>query len=66
MPSFDELIDNIYEAAVVPELWPHVLERMTKIGNGLGTLMFTTDGSAMRAITSPAIAGDIDEYVAQG
>lgn len=44
----DGLIDRIYEAAVVPELWPRVLHDISVLSGCLGGVLFTT---AAREIT---------------
>jgi DNA-binding CsgD family transcriptional regulator len=36
----DEILDKIYEAGVMPELWPGVLEEFCRIGNVRGGLLF--------------------------
>lgn len=60
------LVDRIYEAAVVPELWPSALSELVRFGEGDGSLLFTTDGSDFRYVTSPGFESGIAEYVAQG
>ena len=37
---FDELIDRIYEAATLPELWPRLLDEITIVGKGHFTALF--------------------------
>lgn len=37
----EDIIDDIYEAAVLPELWPKVLERVSQLGSALGASLFT-------------------------
>lgn len=36
----EEVIDGIYEAAVVPELWPDVLDRISVVGQCFGGVLF--------------------------
>ena len=38
--EFASLIDLIYEAAVVPERWIDVLDRLAEIADAEGTLLF--------------------------
>ena len=48
MSDQEALVDRIYEAAVVPELWPGVLHDISSIAGCLGGVLFTT---AAREIT---------------
>jgi DNA-binding CsgD family transcriptional regulator len=52
MPS---IIDEIYEAAVVPDLWFGLLDRLAEIGGGEGTLMFAAENTNTQYISSQAI-----------
>jgi len=40
----DELVDAIYEAAVLPETWPAVLERIAQSVQAVGGVLFAVDG----------------------
>lgn len=60
-----ELIDEIYEAAVVPDLWPRVLDRLNDVGHGYATFLFTASRDEMRWLSS-ARGGYGAEYVAEG
>lgn len=62
----ESLIDHIYEAAVIPEMWPSVLAELVRVGEGNGALLFTTVGSEFRYVTSPGFEEGIAEYVAGG
>ena len=37
------LLDLVYEAAAMPDLWPAVLDRMAGIAGGAGTFLITAD-----------------------
>jgi hypothetical protein len=50
MEDLAAFIDEVYEAAVVPELWPKVLDGLTEIGDGYGALMFAGDGEFQRPL----------------
>jgi hypothetical protein len=39
----DRLLDLIYEAAAVPDMWPAVLDTLAKMVGGVGTFLITTD-----------------------
>jgi hypothetical protein len=44
----DQLLDLIYEAALVPEKWPTVLDRMAQIAGGVGTFLIAADPRTIR------------------
>jgi DNA-binding CsgD family transcriptional regulator len=49
------LIDDIYEAAVVPERWDRVLDSMAAISDGEGTMLFAHTPGSVQWIASAAI-----------
>jgi len=57
------LIDDIYEAAVLPERWGRVLDSLAAIADGEGTLLFVDAPGAVQYICSPAISQLIAEWV---
>ena len=59
MPLDDtsELLDLIYEAASVPELWPTVLDKLADIAGAAGTFLFTTDPKKTRMTSSESLQG---------
>jgi DNA-binding CsgD family transcriptional regulator len=62
----DHLVDQIYEAAVLPDRWPAVLQELAAIGDGEGGLLFTIDANNQRWIGSPDIVDRMKEYIAAG
>jgi DNA-binding CsgD family transcriptional regulator len=58
----DPLIDEIYEAAVVPEKWQPVLDRLAAIANAEGTLLFAAGPGAPRWISSASIQSAVAEW----
>lgn len=68
MPNlFDEtLTDRIYEAAVVPELWPDVLGEMSSAVDGAGGLLFTANAEHTGGVTSADIRATFEEFVRDG
>jgi DNA-binding CsgD family transcriptional regulator len=64
--SAQSFIDKIYEAAVIPELWTTVLEDLTAVGDGTGSLLFTIAGDRMKWIGSPSIVESATRYIEQG
>ena len=61
-----QLVDRIYEAAILPDLWPEVLRDLCGPGGGDGALMFTTDGRNFQSIASPGFGDLVAAYVAEG
>jgi hypothetical protein len=51
--KFDGLIDGMYEAAVVIEQWPMVLEQLSKFADADGGVLFTMHGGLERWIGTP-------------
>lgn len=60
----EDLIDRIYEAGAVPELWLGVLDELTRIADGIGSVLWVTTQS--RWIVSPSIEQTMTDYVASG
>lgn len=60
------LVDLIYEAAVVPEQWPHLLGRLSSMIDGAGGLLFTANAGGTRWTASPDLWPLFDEFVRDG
>lgn len=60
------LIDRIYEAGAVPDLWPAVLDDIGTMADAVGTLLFAARGPSVRWISSPALAEMAEAYFAAG
>ncbi len=60
----DELIDLIYEAAVIPERWPLVLTKLAQLVDGVGGVLFT--GDLGKWVASPDAVGVVQDYLDQG
>ena len=58
----EPLINDIYEAAVVPDKWQSVLDRLAELADGEGTLLFAAGPGAPRWVSSNAIQGVIAEW----
>ncbi|MCW5687263.1 MAG: helix-turn-helix transcriptional regulator [Pseudolabrys sp.] len=63
MQSFESLIDRIYEAAVVPEYWTDILDRMAEIAGGEGSMLFATRPGQYDWIASEAIRRFTAEWI---
>jgi DNA-binding CsgD family transcriptional regulator len=60
----EELIDRIYEAAALPDLWPAVLDDLNEVGDGFATFLFTiTDNPKW---TGSKNSGFGHDYMAEG
>lgn len=52
MPEQNALVDRIYEAAVLPELWPAVLHDVSMMAGCIGGVLFTTAAREISRWTS--------------
>ncbi len=48
--QYDELIGNIYDASIMPEIWPVFLERLSDIFKSKGTTLYLVDFASRRSI----------------
>lgn len=62
----DTLIDRIYEAALVPELWPHVLTDISLSAGFRGGFVFAVRDGYVNATGSAELMPLYDEFVAGG
>ncbi len=58
------LIEEIYEAAVVPERWAGVLDRLAARAGGVGTILFAASPNRFQWTSSKAIHAITAEWVA--
>jgi DNA-binding CsgD family transcriptional regulator len=54
-PDLSAVVDEIYEAAVVPESWRRVLDRMANISGSEGTVLFASSSERSHWLSSEAI-----------
>lgn len=47
---YDDLIGKIYDASVMPELWPIFLEQLSDVFNSLGTALYLADFASRSSI----------------
>lgn len=64
--AFEDLIDRIYEAAAIPDLWAATLSAIARFGEGAGALLFTSQGDEFRSIASPEIEEVVEAFMAGG
>lgn len=57
------IVDRIYEAAVVPEQWPGVLDILADIAGAEGTVLIASDMQNLRWISSDAILPFMDGFL---
>lgn len=60
--AIDPFIDDIYEAAVVPEKWRSILDRLAEIADAEGTLLFAAGPGDPRWLASRSIEGFIEDW----
>lgn len=60
------LIDVIYEAAHIPELWPSLLDRLSELTGAWGGMLFTVTPEATRWIASPQTEKFFADFLADG
>jgi len=58
------LVDRIYEAAVLPEFWPEVLQDVTRHTEAAFASLVTFDGTVLRWTGTPEAIQLIDAYKA--
>jgi DNA-binding CsgD family transcriptional regulator len=64
--QFEALVDRIYEAAVVPELWPDVLETISALSGSFGGILFAANAQFSGWTASPRIAPMFAEFFEKG
>jgi DNA-binding CsgD family transcriptional regulator len=62
----DQLIDQVYEAAVLPQLWPDLLGKISSIPQAVGGILFATDLRTTKWTASSDIAPMFDMFVRGG
>jgi DNA-binding CsgD family transcriptional regulator len=63
MLSHETLTDRIYEAAVIPELWPSVLASFAELSSSIGSVLIARSDSGLRMVASdPDFEKEAQEY----
>jgi DNA-binding CsgD family transcriptional regulator len=62
----EDLIDRIYEAAALPELWPQVFQDISRRHGFVGGAMFSANPQFQRRVSSPDIVEALDAFFAGG
>ena len=61
--AVDPFIDDIYEAAVVPEKWQSILDRLAEMADAEGTLLFAAGPGVPRWLSSKSIQEMIEVWI---
>lgn len=61
-----DLVDRIYEAAVVPELWSGVLSDIARFGGARGGVLFASNQDEHRFIASKEFSDIMRDYIDEG
>ena len=64
--EFEPLTDLIYEAAILPELWPAVLDKLAAIAGAQGTVLIAADLESHRWISSESLDQVMADFAAGG
>lgn len=64
--EFETLTDLIYEAAILPELWPAVLDQLADIAGAQGTVLIAADLESHRWINSESLDQVMADFAAGG
>ena len=62
----DRFVDRIYEAAIVPEMWPDLLEAISASTRSVGGVLFTANRHYQGWTASPAFAPLFQDFLANG
>lgn len=60
------LIDQIYEAAIVTELWPDLLQQVASRVDARGAVLVEQSPVGIQWVASPGIEQDVGDYMAEG
>lgn len=66
MESDEQLVDGIYEAAIMPDLWPAVLDGIARVANAVGVELLTNDSTNLRWIGNAEGTRIVNEWLAEG
>jgi DNA-binding CsgD family transcriptional regulator len=61
-----KIIDDIYEAAVIPGLWTRTLAQVSRIADAEGGVLFAQSPTEMRHVCSPAISTIVEKWLSDG
>lgn len=61
-----DLVEKIYEASALPELWPDALDAVSRRIGAAGGSFIAIDGAAPAWVSSPGIRNDVRAYFDEG
>lgn len=64
--DIERVTDQIYEASVLPERWPAVLDMLAEIAGAVGTVLIADDPANPRLLNSASLDALIGEFLAGG
>ena len=62
----DKLVDDIYEASFIPDLWPGILARLAQISESMGGLLFVQNQHGVRWTASKEAEPVMLDFMAEG
>jgi DNA-binding CsgD family transcriptional regulator len=62
----EQIVDGIYEAAVLPDLWPNIMSDIATIADAAGTLLIAVRPAGLAWLSSPAVQHIAAEYFDRG
>lgn len=62
----DDIVEQAYEAAVIPELWPKVLDGLGRVVDAAGGILFVAAGTEIRWTSSPGTLDLMHAFVEEG
>lgn len=57
------LLDRIYECSFAPDLWPNVLDELSRVADAQGGVLFTARDRVTRWTASESLGVEVDAYV---
>ncbi|HEY0853644.1 MAG TPA: hypothetical protein VGD86_02360, partial [Devosia sp.] len=66
MDDDEQLLDRIYEAGAIPELWPKLLEEFDRIADVAGSVLLAVRNGSVRWVASPPFAELAGGYIERG
>lgn len=61
-----DIVERIYEAAALPELWPEVFDEISRAHNFVGAGMFTMNAQFQRGVCSDSVRPLLNEFLRDG
>lgn len=63
----DDIVDRIYEAAVIPDLWVDILDRIAAIAQCDGGILIAADPNQnVRAVSSDCLSPMLRAFISEG